>query len=147
MESRGIGGASALARIIGVSHVAVGNYLKGLAEPKAEELWKLSKALDVTMEFLLKGETQPAPEPTSSALVMHEPDATTLARLELLRDLISIRHEIVALEKRAAYLLGVNLEKVEKAALEALERGAEIVKETERPPTGGRKEKLKRSAH
>ena len=46
---------SRVAREIGVSHVAVGNFIKGQV-PKSEHLLALSKLFDTSMESLLTGE-------------------------------------------------------------------------------------------
>lgn len=47
--------ASALARAIGLSHVAVGNYLKGKAEPSADMLLRLADYFDVAPHWLRHG--------------------------------------------------------------------------------------------
>jgi len=49
----------ALAKEIGVSHVAIGNFLAGQL-PKSEHLLSLARFFDVQMEFLLTGEMVPA---------------------------------------------------------------------------------------
>jgi transcriptional regulator with XRE-family HTH domain len=51
MEQRGLNNTQ-LAREIGTSHVAVGNFLDGQL-PKSEHLYRLAKFFDVSMEWLL----------------------------------------------------------------------------------------------
>ena len=55
----------ALARAVGVSHVTINNYLRGVRSlPRAEELLAMARVLEVTMEWLLgAGEDGDGSEP------------------------------------------------------------------------------------
>lgn len=65
MHQRGLKPA-ALAREIGLSHVAVGNWLKDEKPsiPDAYQLLKLAKHFGVTMEWLLTGEEPSGVQPS-----------------------------------------------------------------------------------
>lgn len=57
MSERGLK-PSGLARELGISHVAVKNYLEGRI-PEASQLLRMSKFFGVTMEWMLTGEKEP----------------------------------------------------------------------------------------
>lgn len=54
MERRGFCAAD-LSRSLGISHVAIGNYVRGRV-PKSEELHQIAQFFGVSMEWLLTGE-------------------------------------------------------------------------------------------
>lgn len=84
----------ALARAVGVSHVTINNYLRGVRSlPRAEELLAMARVLEVTMEWLLgggEGSEDSAPkvgagvlapaEQPSSLCAVPEPELRELAR-------------------------------------------------------------------
>lgn len=66
-----MGMSSGLAKEIGVSHVATGNFLKGQT-PKSEHLFALSQYFGVTMESLLGCDDCPAPALKAAAPVLRD---------------------------------------------------------------------------
>lgn len=96
MDKRGLN-SSQLAKITGLTHSAIVKYRHGRI-PKSIELYRLSQALDVSMEWLISNE---APSSLSDAqaatLFAHSKEAVTSAN-ESFRAIVShIRNEIPAL--------------------------------------------------
>lgn len=54
MKSRGLN-QSSLGKMVGVSHVAIGNWCKDVNEPTGENIHYLSIALGTTVEYLVTG--------------------------------------------------------------------------------------------
>lgn len=55
MNRRGVKNAAELARMTGLTQVAIRNYLRGIKVPNAQALIRLSRALTSTSDYLLSG--------------------------------------------------------------------------------------------
>lgn len=75
MKSRGWKGVD-LASASDVTPTSVSRYLGGKAEPRAAELYRLAKALDVSMEWLLTGET--GAEATTATVLREQSEEESL---------------------------------------------------------------------
>lgn len=96
MDEREVNNAQ-LARAIGLSHVAVGNFLDGQL-PKSEHLYRLAKFFDVPMEYFLEAEPEARGRPLE---IIQEMPVSQLSGPELERIALSKMsfQELVEMEK------------------------------------------------
>lgn len=101
MEKREVN-ASALAKIIGVSHVAVGNFLDGQV-PKADHLYAIAKYFGVTMESLIAEEVQPGQRPLARLMEL-PPSQTTPAETERVVQFLELEADFKKLQRLVSVL-------------------------------------------
>ena len=98
----------ALARAVGVSHVTINNYLRGIRSlPRAEELLALARVLEVTMEWLLgagveRGESAPEVSTGGGASVGQPSSLCAVPEPELRELARRLREQADQLEKHCA---------------------------------------------
>ena len=76
-----------LAEAVGVSYVTISRYMSELRMPGTEELYRMAKILDVSMEFLLTGETSEQTEWQKRALAAEKKLRTLSSMLPLYSDI------------------------------------------------------------
>ena len=57
MKRREIANAAELSRMTGLTQVAIRNYMRGIKVPNSQAMVKLSRSLNTTIDYLLKGTT------------------------------------------------------------------------------------------
>ncbi|MFZ2279290.1 MAG: helix-turn-helix transcriptional regulator [Prosthecobacter sp.] len=101
--------AASLARALDLSHVAVGNYLKGKATPNADQLLKMCDILDVLPHWLLYGSGPRDRAELSSLILRTASDSAEASGLNGVEKQKKFeRDEKVLREQSTAYMQGVD---------------------------------------